>query len=111
MYAIRSYYAYTSTGEAGDEAIRAAYPQSVSALSYLNQALLKLAPVRIENVETDPDVDARLREFALRRGWRSAVTVPLGREGVSLGTLSVSRRQAGAFGDHEMKLLESYNFV
>jgi len=61
-----------------------------------------------------PDLEAavaefpRLRELGLKRGYRSGIYVPLLRGGSAIGTISVLRRQLGAFSDKELALLHTF---
>src|SRR5262249_3949036 len=45
---------------------------------------------------------------ARQRGWRSALTVPMVREGELVGTIAVTRVEPGLFGDYHVKLLQIF---
>jgi GAF domain-containing protein len=48
------------------------------------------------------------REFAMAGGWRSGLGVPLVRDGVFIGAITVSRTEPGAFPDHLVTLLQTF---
>ena len=49
-----------------------------------------------------------VRELARARGYRSILVVPMLRDGVSIGTIAVTRRDPGPFADHIIDLLETF---
>ena len=60
----------------------------------------------VRNVLTDPDF-APWRDGALERGYRSHIALPLARQGVSFGVLSLYTTEADAFDTDEVALLEN----
>ncbi len=50
----------------------------------------------------------RIRQLALKFGYHSGIFAPLLREGRAIGGISVLRRVAGAFGDKEVALLNTF---
>jgi signal transduction histidine kinase len=99
--------AYTSTSPAGDESLRSRYPRPLMRQP-ANTAIATRKPRVIADYETDPDVNEQGRETARLRGYRSSITVPMVREGIVVGTISVSRRGPGTFPDHQIKLLQTF---
>ena len=66
-------------------------------------------PAYRSDLENDPEVpDPSCRRLARARGYRSALAVPMLREGVSIGTINVTRPEAGPFTDHQISLLETF---
>jgi two-component system, NtrC family, sensor kinase len=64
---------------------------------------------RITDMENEtPLPPLAVREMARLRGYRSVVIVPLMREGKAIGTIGVTRVQAGAFADHHVQLLQTF---
>jgi GAF domain-containing protein len=63
-------------------------------------------------VSTDFGTDERLNEGTRRRlaarGFRSGAAVPLIDKGISIGALSVTRRDPGAFAPGEIALLQTF---
>ena len=49
-----------------------------------------------------------LREVARLRGFRSLLYVPLLRDGVTIGVISVTRTEAGTFAPHHVQLLQTF---
>ena len=47
------------------------------------------------DIENDPGMSPEEKEVARARGYRSLLVVPMLRDGVSIGTLAVSRPEAG----------------
>ena len=53
------------------------------------------------DIETEPDVPSAVKELARARGYRSILVVPMLRDGVAIGTIGVTRRDAGPFADSQ----------
>ena len=101
--------AFTSSGPAGDEGLRAGFPVSVHGTGSM-QAITVRGPAPF--VSTDFGTDERLNEGTRRRlaarGFRSGAAVPLIDKGISIGALSVTRRDPGAFAPDEIALLKTF---
>jgi GAF domain-containing protein len=100
--------AYTSTGEAGDAALKKMLPARITGQGHTGKAILSAAPVLVADVETDPDYSDAYRAYARARGFRSIVSVPMLREGEPIGVISVYRPAAGKFSDHQTNLLKTF---
>jgi GAF domain-containing protein/anti-sigma regulatory factor (Ser/Thr protein kinase) len=100
--------AYTSTGTAGDATLRAIYPQSILSEDPHAQAIRARVPFNITDVQTDPRVPETVHASARARGFHGAVAVPLLRQGVAVGVIGVTRREAGGFTDDEIALLKTF---
>jgi GAF domain-containing protein len=96
--------AFSSTGEAGNEALKHAFPMPVAR----SKAARTAAPVCIADTEALPETASALRELARTRGFRSIVIVPMLRDGVATGTISVTRREPGEFTNHQVDLLKTF---
>ncbi|MEJ2174322.1 MAG: GAF domain-containing protein, partial [bacterium] len=101
--------AFTSTTTLGDDALKKFFPVSLlnDGDTILAQAALSGAPVHVPDTE-DPHPSPTLREIARRRGYRSIVAVPMLSKGTVIGTVSVSRGEAGRFSDHDIELLTTF---
>jgi len=77
--------ASTVTTEAGKEANRAVFPRPLSIPSLHSRAVLTGTPAFSADFETDPEIPLVLKEVARARGHRSMLSVPMLREGVSVG--------------------------
>jgi GAF domain-containing protein len=100
--------AYTSTGDAGDEALKSGYPRPLTDAGASGMALRARAPSVVSDTETDPHFPEDLRKMARARGWRSVVGVPMLREGNVIGTINVTRCEPGPFTDHQIGLLQTF---
>jgi GAF domain-containing protein len=60
------------------------------------------------DVESDPAIPPLARETFRHRGVRSILTVPMLREGQAIGAISVGHRNAGAFTDAHVALLQTF---
>jgi GAF domain-containing protein len=99
--------ALTSTVDAGDAAMRAAFPQLLPSENPHARAVRSRAPLNITDVDTDASSES-LRAIARARGYRSMAAVPLLRDGEVLGAIGVSRREPGGFTDDEIVLLQTF---
>jgi signal transduction histidine kinase len=96
--------AFSSTDDAGNEALKHAFPMPVSR----SKAARTATPVSIGDTEALPDSASGMRELARTRGFRSILIVPLLRDGVATGTISVTRREPGEFSSHQVELLKTF---
>jgi len=100
--------ASTFTSGAEDPAVSAAFPRSLHAEGTHAQAIRDRVAVNIADAQTDPALSEERRALARARGYRSLTTVPLLRHGEALGTIAVTRREAGGFTDDEIALLQTF---
>jgi GAF domain-containing protein len=100
--------AFTSTGEAGDSELSRLWPSKITGKGHMGKALLSAAPAWVEDIETDPGYSEEFRAGARARGMRSAVSVPMLREGEAIGVISVNRSVPGRFSDHQTNLLKTF---
>ncbi|MBI3827128.1 MAG: GAF domain-containing sensor histidine kinase [Candidatus Rokubacteria bacterium] len=100
--------AHGSTDDAGDAALRAAYPQSLRSERAHAQAIRDRAPLNIADAHTDPRLPEAQHATARARGYRSVVAVPMLRHDEPVGAISLTRREPGGFNDDEIALLETF---
>jgi GAF domain-containing protein len=100
--------AHTSSDEAGDAAVRAAFPTSLDAEGVNARAIRTGAPLNVTDAERDPRLSERFRAIARARGYRSLGGVPMLLHGQALGSLAVTRREPGGFTDDEVALLQTF---
>ncbi len=100
--------ALTSTDAAGDASMRALFPQSLHSEGPHAQVIRARAPFNIADCQSDPRAREALRASAHTRGYRSLVVVPLLRHDEAVGTIAVTRREAGGFTDDEIALLQTF---
>ena len=81
------------------------YPMRPSPQQLTGRAILGRAVAHIPDVLNDPEYDP---DIALAGGWRSALAVPMLREGHPIGTILVTRAQPGPFSERQIQLLETF---
>src|SRR5262245_30968195 len=92
---------------ASEEPIRERFPQPVSQDTFSGVVVRDRAVTQIADVETDDDWIS-LRGHARRQGWRANLGVPMLHDGQSIGAITVTRREPGAFSAHEVDLLKTF---
>ena len=97
--------AYTSVSAAADEVLKASFPRPVGEMSLFDMA-------KGQDVFEEPDAednpDARLRELARARGFRSTLFARLMNKGTPIGLIAVTRTQPGSFDPHHVQLLRTF---
>jgi len=93
--------------ESVTEMFRREYPQPADRSTPSGRAIVE---GRVNNI---PDIAASdysqaVRDRAQANGWRGLLTVPMTRAGVAIGAIAVARRQAGAFDDSYVALLQTF---
>ncbi len=59
-------------------------------------------------MQNEPDLTEAMRELARTRGYRSILVIPMLRDGIAIGTIGVTRREAGPFPDKAISLLKTF---
>src|SRR6185312_868681 len=73
------------------------------------RAFLDRKPVHIEDLRDEKHADfSDGRELALRMGHRSILSVPLLREGESIGAIVLRRTEVNSFSDKQIALLQTF---
>src|SRR5262245_6692254 len=85
---------------------RRAYPAPPSRRSVAARAILERSVVQIPDVNADPDY--ALGTMAAVGGYRSAVGVPILRDGRSIGSIAITRAQAGLLPERQIELLKTF---
>src|SRR5262245_55826758 len=85
---------------------RRAYPAPPSRGSVAARAILERNVVQIPDVSADPDY--ALGAMAAVGGYRSAVAVPILRDGLPIGSIAVTRAQAGLLPNRQIELLKTF---
>ena len=99
--------AFTPTTPSVDAAVRAFYPRPLSGFTY-SDAVRRGEIHRI--FDTEVELAGQSDELAIvrRRGWRSALWVPLVLEGEAIGVIGVTRVEPGPFADHHVDMLKTF---
>jgi len=96
---------FTPTTPTADEVLKSHFPRIIDGFEAARLAL-QGEPSMI--TDTDNVEDARVREIARLRGFRSMLFVPLMNGAVPIGTISVTRIETGSFADHHIRLLQTF---
>jgi signal transduction histidine kinase/DNA-binding response OmpR family regulator len=97
---------YHGTTPQAEASMRAAFPMKPGRGSSNARAIMERVPVQIPDVHADPDYE--LSEQARQAGYRSALSVPLLREGRPIGTVGIAREQPGTFPAKSIALLQTF---
>ena len=89
---------------AADARWRRSFPRVPGPESFFGRALLANQTVHIRDWQTEP----ALHEAARELGVRSALHVPLRRDGQAIGVIGLGRYDAGGFDDAQVALVESF---
>ena len=85
---------------------RRAYPAPPSRRSAAARAILERGFVQIPDINADPDYV--LGAMSVVGGYRSAVAVPILRDGHPIGSIAVARAPAGLLPDRQIELLKTF---
>jgi GAF domain-containing protein/anti-sigma regulatory factor (Ser/Thr protein kinase) len=99
--------ALTRTDAAG-EAVPSSAPRALHSGEPHAQTIRSRSPLNVADSHTDPRLPEASHAYARARGFRSAVMVPMLRHDEAIGTISVTRREAGGFTDDEIALLQTF---
>jgi signal transduction histidine kinase len=100
--------AFTAGSADGDEGVRVSFPVALTA-GGIHSRVAATATIAFRfDIETEGDVPNAVREMARARGYRSIVVVPMLRNGTAIGTIGVSRAEAGGFGESQIELLKTF---
>ena len=99
--------AMANFGPGGEDTWRRVYPRPATRDTATGRAILERALVIIQDVHQDVRAEWA-REVARSGGYRSAMAVPMLREGVPIGVILVCRVEPGSFPDDQVQLLETF---
>src|SRR5262249_22710109 len=72
------------------------------------RTVLEKRIVHVADLQSERDEFPRGSEFARRMGFRTALCVPLMREGIAIGTLDLRRTEARPFTEQQVALLQTF---
>jgi len=98
--------AHVASSRAFADAVRRVHPMPPGRGTAGSRAILTRAPVNIPNVEQDPEYE--FAGAARAAGYRSALAVPMLRDGMAIGAIVVFRGEAGAFSERQVQLLQTF---
>jgi GAF domain-containing protein len=98
--------AFTPVSAEADAALKTSYPRPISGESQFELVregkIAQIADTDSENVAAITTATARAR------GWRSVIFMPLTGDAGVIGAITVTRKEAGAFADHHVRLLQTF---
>ncbi len=100
--------AFTTTDEASIAFFQRSYPRPLRADTEPGRVILEGKLFHVDDAQTATYVSSYLRDYARRMGRHSFVYCPMVRDGVSLGSIGVSRKEAAPFTPHEIQLLKTF---
>src|SRR5215470_10473325 len=84
------------------------FPRPLAEFSGSGEAIRTGTIIVSTDLETDPRMPDEMRTASRKRGFRSAVWVPMQREGSAIGAIGVTRSEPGAFSDEQIALLKTF---
>src|SRR5438270_5336780 len=97
--------AFTPTSPAADEILTATFPRPVAEF---RPFALAQAVNLVQVTDTEADPDARMKDVARARGFRSVLNAPLMSKGKPIGVITATRKNPGSFPEHHVSLLQTF---
>jgi two-component system, NtrC family, sensor kinase len=98
--------AFTKRSEAGDRELQSSYP--IALTSPLVQSKVARTGEYIVRTDIDAEPPSKMKELARARGYRSSISIPMLRDGISIGTISITRKDPGPFSKSEIDLVKTF---
>ena len=99
--------AFTPTNAAADEALTTSFPRPLADFPLFDR-VRDGEGVQIADTESGSNVPPTTRDLARLRGYRAMLFTPLIRERVTIGMISVTRKEPGPFAAHHVQLLQTF---
>ncbi|CUT10501.1 Adenylate cyclase EC 4611 [Bradyrhizobium sp.] len=100
--------AFSTDNEAGNEELLSSFPAPLSASGIHSRVATSGEFAFRSDMQNEPDLTDAMRELARTRGYRSILVIPMLRDGVAIGTIGVTRPEAGPFPDKAIALLKTF---
>lgn len=100
--------AFTTDNEAGNAELLSTFPAPLSSSGIHSRVAASGAYAFRGDMQNEADLTEAMRELARRRGYRSILVIPMLRDGVAIGTIGVTRPEAGPFPDKAISLLRTF---
>src|SRR3954451_24980613 len=97
--------AFTPTNAAADQVLKDTFPRAVAEFQPFELAQAGNV-VQVPDTEAHPD--ARMKEVARARGFRSVLNAPLMSKGTPIGVITATRKEPGSFPEHHVRLLRTF---
>jgi signal transduction histidine kinase len=100
--------AFTTDNEAGNADLLSSFPAPLSSAGIHSRVAQSGEYAFRSDMQNEPDLTEAMKELARTRGYRSILVVPMLRDGIAIGTIAVTRPQAGQFPDKAINLLKTF---
>ncbi len=100
--------AFTATEEASIAFLKGSYPRPIRDDTEPGRVILEGKLFQVDDAQTATHVSSHLRDYARKMGRHSFVYCPMMRDGVCLGSIGVSRKEAAPFTPREIWLLKTF---
>ncbi|MBB4379160.1 GAF domain-containing protein [Bradyrhizobium sp. Rc3b] len=100
--------AFTTDNAAGNADLLSSFPAPLSSPGIHSRVARSGEYAFRSDMQNEPDLTEAMKELARTRGYRSILAVPMLRDGVAIGTIAVTRPQAGQFPDKAINLLKTF---
>ncbi|WP_198964282.1 GAF domain-containing protein [Bradyrhizobium sp. Y36] len=100
--------AFTTDNEAGNADLLSSFPTQLSSPGIHSRVARSGEHAFRSDMQNEPDLTEAMKELARTRGYRSILVVPMLRDGIAIGTIAVTRPQAGQFPDKAINLLKTF---
>src|SRR4051794_9587681 len=97
--------AFTPTNAAADQVLKDTFPRAVAEFQPFE---LAQAGNVVQVPDTEAHADARMKEVARARGFRSVLNAPLMSKGTPIGVITATRTEPGTFPEHHFRLLQTF---
>ena len=99
--------ASTAETEAPAHAAQGLLPYPLSS-DRIHARVARTGQLAVNTDAPNSDLPREIKEFARTVGWRSMLVVPMLRNGIAIGTIGITRREAGSFDDKTIDLLKIF---
>ena len=100
--------AFTTDNDAGNSDLLSSFPAPLSSSGIHSRVATSADFSFRSDMQNEPDLTQAMKELARTRGYRSILVVPMLRDGVAIGTIGVTRPEAGPFPDKAISLLKTF---
>ncbi|UPJ61105.1 GAF domain-containing protein [Bradyrhizobium sp. 192] len=100
--------AFTTDNEAGNADLLGSFPAALTSSGIHSRVATSGEYAFRSDMQNEPDLTEAMKELARTRGYRSILAVPMLRDGIAIGTIAVTRPQAGHFPDKAITLLKTF---
>ncbi|WP_314944650.1 GAF domain-containing protein [Bradyrhizobium cosmicum] len=100
--------AFTTDVEAGNAELLSSFPAPLAASGIHSRVATSGEFAFRSDMQNEPDLTEAMRELARTRGYRSILVIPMLRDGVAIGTIGVTRHEAGPFPEKAISLLKTF---